>query len=298
MDPVSIRICVVGGSGMLGSYLIPYLRGLGHRVFCFSRKCRDGDDNVLVDTNSDRSLWDALDTCQPSIILNLAALTDLDLCERDPHQAYLCNVGVVEKLSRWVSQNASCHLVQVSTDHNYDKEGPQSELDIKIKNYYGFSKYAGELAAMSVGASVLRTNFFGKSLCAGRHSFSDWSYNALARRDKISVYEDVFFSPLSMISLSECIKRVIYNPISGVFNLGSRKGLSKADFVYKLARVFDFEVDNVSKVLYRDQVCSTPRPFDMRMDSTRFELAYYPEGLPTLEKEINLITGEYSNEGR
>ena len=47
MEPVSIRICVVGGSGMLGSYLIPYLRGLGHRVFCFSRKCRDGDDNVL-----------------------------------------------------------------------------------------------------------------------------------------------------------------------------------------------------------------------------------------------------------
>ena len=43
----SISICVVGGSGMLGSYLIPYLRGLGHRVFCFSRKSRVGDDNVL-----------------------------------------------------------------------------------------------------------------------------------------------------------------------------------------------------------------------------------------------------------
>lgn len=101
-----------------------------------------------------------------------------------------------------------------------------------------------------------------------------------------------------MISLSECIKRVIYNPIPGVFNLGSRKGLSKADFVFKLARVFDFKVDNVTRVLYRDQNCSTPRPFDMRMDSTRFELAYYPDGLPTLEKEINLIIGEYSNEGR
>lgn len=295
---VSSNICVVGGSGMLGSYLIPYLRGIGHRVFCFSRKYHDGDYNVLVNTDSDRSLGDALDICQPSIILNLAALTDVDLCERDPHQAYLCNVGVVERLSRWVTKNSSCHLIQVSTDHNYDEEGPQSELDITIKNYYGFSKYAGELAAISVGATVLRTNFFGKSLCAGRQSFSDWSYNALAKRDKISVFEDIFFSPLSMLSLSKCIERVIHNPISGVFNLGSRKGLSKADFVFKLAHVFDFDTDNVTKVLYRDQNFSTPRPSDMRMDSTRFELAYYPGGLPTLEKEINLIVGEYSNEGR
>lgn len=289
-----IRICVVGGSGMLGSYLIPYLRGLGHRVFCFSRKSRVGDDNVLVNTDSDLSLGDALDTCQPSIILNLAALTDVDLCERDPHQAYLCNVGVVETLSRWVTKNSSCHLVQVSTDHNYDDEGPQSEWDIKIKNYYGFSKYAGELAAMSVGATILRTNFFGKSLCAGRQSISDWSFNALARRDKISVFEDVFFSPLSMQSLSKCIELVISNPIPGLFNLGSRQGLSKADFVFKLADIFNLCTDNLSKVLYRDQKFLTPRPSDMRMDSTKFELAYYVDGLPTLEQEINLIKGDYT----
>lgn len=295
---VSINICVIGGSGMLGSYLIPYLRGLGHRVFCLSRKYRVDDDSVLINPDSDRSLGDALDTCEPSIILNLAALTDVDMCERDPHQAYLSNVSVVERLSRWVTKNSNCHLVQISTDHNYDGEGPKSELDIKIKNYYGLTKYAGELAAMSVGATILRTNFFGKSLCTGRKSFSDWSYNALMKRENISVFEDVFFSPLSMLSLSECIQRVIYNPIAGVFNLGSREGLSKADFVFELADIFDFETDNVSKVLYRDQNLSTPRPSDMRMDSARFEVAYYPDGLPTLQQEINRIMGDYSNERR
>jgi len=30
------------------------------------------------------------------------------------------------------------------------------------------------------------------------------------------------------------------------------------------------------------------------MDSTKFELAYYSDGLPTLEQEINLIKGEYT----
>ena len=295
---LSKNICVVGGSGMLGSFLIPYLRDLGHRVFCLSRKYHVDDDSVLVTSDSDRSLGEALEACEPSIILNLAALTDVDMCERDPHQAYLCNVSVVERLSRWVTKNSSCHLVQISTDHNYDGEGPKSELNIKIKNYYGLTKYAGELAAMSVGATILRTSFFGKSLCAGRKSFSDWSYNALMKRENISVFEDVFFSPLSMLSLSECIQRVICNPIAGVFNLGSREGLSKADFVFKLADIFDFETDNVSKVLYRDQNFSIPRPSDMRMDSTRFEVVYYPDGLPTLEQEISRIVGDYSNERR
>ena len=109
-------------------------------------------------------------------------------------------------------------------------------------------------------------------------------------------YEDVFFSPLSMLSLSECIDRVISNPLSGIFNLGSRKGFSKADFVFKLADIFNFDNVNLSKVLYKEQGFSTPRPFDMRMDSTKFELAFYPDGLPTLEEEINGIAGEYSNE--
>ena len=291
---VSENICVVGGSGMLGTYLIPYLRDQGHRVFCLSRKYHVDDESVLVNPDSDRSLRDALDACEPSIILNLAALTDVDMCEREPHQAYLCNVSVVERLSRWVTKNSNCHLIQISTDHNYDGEGPQSELDIKIKNHYGFSKYAGELAAMSVGASVLRTNFFGKSLCVGRQSFSDWSYNKLVRGENISVFTDVFFSPLSMLSLSKYIELVISNPIPGLFNLGSRRGLSKADFVFKLADIFNLCTDNLSKVLYRDQKFLTPRPSDMRMDSTKFELAYYSDGLPTLEQEINLIKGDYT----
>ena len=281
---------------MLGSYLIPYLKNIGCQVFCFSRKRLQGEYNIQVNTDSDSSLRRALDASQPSIIINLAALTDVDLCEQNPHQAYSSNVSVVERLSQWVKKNPYCHLLQISTDHNYDGEGPQPECNIKIINYYGFSKYAGELAALSVGATVLRTNFFGRSLCPGRYSFSDWSYYALLRGENISVFEDVFFSPLSMLSLSKCIERVISNPIPGIFNLGSRKGLSKADFVFKIAAVFNFDNGNVSKVLYREQNFPTPRPTDMRMDSTKFELAYYSDGLPTLDEEINGIVGEYSNE--
>jgi len=290
------KICVIGGSGLLGSYLIPYLRTRGYSVLCFSRKRLDGDKNVQVNFELDSCLGRALDACQPSIIINLAALTDVDLCERYPHQAYCSNVSVVERLSCWLKDNHKCHLIQISTDHNYDGKGPQTEPNIKIINHYGFSKYAGELVALSVGATVLRTNFFGRSLSPGRQSFSDWSYYALEKGKNISVFEDVFFSPLSMLSLSKCIERVISNPAPGVFNLGSQKGLSKADFVYKLAEVFKFDNLNISRVLYKEQDFSTPRPFDMRMDSTKFELAFYPDGLPTLEEEINSIAGEYAHE--
>ena len=64
------------------------------------------------------------------------------------------------------------HLIHISTDQIYDDSRPSIEADINIQNVYSFSKYAADLCVSSVSSTVLRTNFFGKSLCANRVSFS------------------------------------------------------------------------------------------------------------------------------
>ena len=66
-----------------------------------------------------------------------------------------------------------------------------------LTNYYSFSKYAAELA-LRVNSTILRTNFFGKSMCEQRSSFTDWVYHSAINKQNIVLFSDVFFSPLSM----------------------------------------------------------------------------------------------------
>jgi dTDP-4-dehydrorhamnose reductase len=49
-------------------------------------------------------------------------------------------------------------------------------------------------------------------------------------REPFTGLDDVLFSPLSMATLVRMLPRMLASPRSGVFNLGSRDGMSKAAF--------------------------------------------------------------------
>ena len=219
----------------MGSRLIPHLLTSGHEVIRHSRK---GNVEMCTDLTDTVQATAALDDAAPEIIVNLAACTSVDECERNPQLAYLANVRIVENLVTWMrKRRGNCHLVHISTDQVYDDVGSHKEENVTLTNYYGFSKYAGELVAASVSSTILRTNFFGPSQCQGRLSLSDWLVQSLTKGDPITVFEDVRFSPLSLQRLVELVELVSVNRQQGIFNLGSKDGMSKADFAFILAEV-------------------------------------------------------------
>lgn len=289
-------ICVIGGTGLLGAALVPALEKLDHNVVCLSRTLSD-EKHYQVDYLSASAVEISLDKLKPSFIINLAALTNVDECERNPHDAYLSNVRVVEILSSWIKKNQDSHLIQISTDQIYDGSGPHDENSVRILNYYGLSKYSGELAASNIPSTILRTNFFGRSKSKNRESFSDWIFRSLTNKDKIEAFIDVQFSPLSINNLVHYITRVVNQPVTGTFNLGSREGFSKADFIYFFAKSLNLNSENVSSIVMKEKKLIANRPTDMRMDCSKFELAYNCS-MPTLEDQIVSITGDYIYEAR
>lgn len=227
-----------------------------------------------------------LDAVRPDFVINLVAATNVDRCEERPDEAYRLNVRSVETLSGWLKRGQTCHLIHVSTDQVYEGEGPHREDDVNIVNVYALSKYAGELAALAAGATVLRSNFFGPSMLAGRSSFSDWIIARLRAGEAFTAFDDVAFTPLSMATLGAAIARVIEMPAPGVFNLGSRHGMSKAEFAFALARHFGLDASPIRPGSHSAVKLRARRPLDMRMDSTLFEQTF---GfiLPGTEREIS-----------
>lgn len=286
------RLLVLGAGGMLGAEILsknhfPNWETIGHG--------RDTNMKARADLINAAETITMLDAFQPDALINLVALTNVDHCESFPNDAYISNVKTLENIVSWLKRaKKPVHLVHISTDQIYDGIGPHREDNVSLRNYYAFSKYAAELVATSVKATVLRTNFFGKSKCSKRNSLSDWIYTELKSGRPIDVFDDVMFSPLSMGTLCNMINTVLENKIKGIYNLGSNNGMSKADFAYALANTLGLNL----KLLHRCSInkathLKSYRPKDMRLDVSLFE-ERLETNLPTLADEIRKSAEEYA----
>jgi dTDP-4-dehydrorhamnose reductase len=285
------KIFVTGATGLLGSSLVPYLKKCGYHVVTHARSTQA---DYRFDLSDRIALHQLLNQIEPSVIINLAGLTNVELCETNVNLAYASNTRTVEHLVQWIlNTGAECHLVQISTDHLYDGAGLHTEDDISITNNYAFSKYAGELAANRLPGTILRTNFVGRSQVSYRQSLTDWVYSSLTNAKNVQVLSDIYFSPLSITTLIEMIELVVQQKPVGVYNLGSHNGMSKADFDFGFAESLNLPTKHMTRIDSSQALFfKAYRPKDMRMDCSRIEQVLGVT-LPDLQDLIQQMAEEY-----
>jgi dTDP-4-dehydrorhamnose reductase len=288
-----IKILVTGGTGMLGRSLCKYLAKVNFDVVVHGFQ---NEADIMIDLLDSLAVHEALDRIQPDVIINLVCLSDVDRNEKDQNLAYQLNVKTIENIVSWVKLRAAkTNLIQISTDHVYDSEGINKEHNVVFRNVYAATKYCAERVALDANAAVLRTNFFGKSEIEHRLSFSDWIEVQLEEKLPVKLFGDVYFSPLSLETLVKMIAHVIKNFKSGIYNLGSRDGLSKAEFAHTLAKYSGKNRLVSTEISVDDIGFSAVRPKGMLMDVSKFEKTF-DISLPTLDAEIKThLEGEKDN---
>jgi len=288
------KLLILGAGGLLGSELMSNP--------CFSDwnvmgQARSPEGMGRNDFSIQNEVFTLLNAAAPDAILNLIGLTDVDRCEAFPNEAYVSNVKTLENVVGWIkTRDKPVYLVHISTDQVYDGTGPHYEKEVILRNYYAFSKYAAELVAGSVPSVILRTNFFGRSKSDKRRSLTDWLFHSLRDGREIQVFEDVLFSPLSMSTLAEMMAVALQKRITGIYNLGSHDGMSKADFAFHFAHLLNMRAGLMSRTTTQKvDFLKTYRPKDMRLDVGAFEQAADVK-LPSLIVELENVTREYQNE--
>ena len=285
-----MQVLITGGSGMLGATLAPFLWACGHDVIVHGRSNWCDMQCDLTDRQATLTL---VAEAKPQCIVNLIAMTNVDQCERAPHDAYLLNVKTVENLAASLREQPDVRLIHISTDQVYDAAGPNSEDNIRLNNTYALTKYAGEIAAIAASATILRTNFFGPSRLIGRVSFSDWLLRCLQEKTPFTGFSDVIINPLSMNTLGAMIDIVMRHPAVGIFNLGSSTSLSKANFAIEIANLFGLSTANMTCGSVDAQALYAYRPKDMSMNCSKFEETFGTK-LPTLQYEIQTLKKDFS----
>lgn len=278
-----MKILVFGSRGLLGHHLVPFLQKKGHEVLVSPPRTQERPDWSVPS-----AFEELCDSVQPEAILNLAALTSVDRCEESPLEAFQLNVDLPRLMGQWQQKKApKTWLVHLSTDMVYDHHGDNPEERIRLINTYALTKRAGELALGEGRRLILRTNFFGRSQHSQRKSFSDWIWTAIKKKEPLVLFEDIHFSPLSLETLSEAMARAFEAPQSGLFNLGSRDGLSKAQFAIELAKQWDHDILKQARLgSSHESSLAAPRPREMKMNVELFEKTFDFK-LPSLREEIH-----------
>jgi len=286
-----MKVCVLGASGFLGSRMVERFKSSRINLITFSSHDADA-------TNYDE-LSEFLSSHGPSVIINLIALTNVDLCEQREDLARKLNVGVVENITNWIEMNHmldKVHLIHISSDQVYSGVGPHAEDCASPINIYGKTKLESEKVAQRVSSTVFRTNFFGRSNLIPERGLADWLYKASFAQKKINVFNDIKFNPVFIDTLIGTLFGACNLKIHGIYNFGSRNAISKAEFANLLYNELKFDTSILNSCSCRDaEILTAKRPHDMTVDCTKFELNF-GWNLPDIKMEIKRLAGEYKND--
>ncbi len=267
-----MKILIFGGSGLLGSALRSYFLKNKYNVFTTSNRNKA---DFLINKLSKEKFKKIIQKIRPNIIINCIALTDVDKCEKKISSSILLNANIVNLIISSIQEvKLKSHFIQISTDHVYDKSPSQKknfEDDVSLTNIYSITKYLGEKISINYNKStVLRTNFFGKSLIKSKISYSDWIIKNLKNNKKFEVPGNVYFSPVNLKYIGFIINKIIKKKIYGTYNLGSSNALSKYEFAKKIAKLKKLKVNLIKK---RKNNFANNRPTGMAMSSRKIEKA-------------------------
>ena len=200
------KIIITGSSGKLGNHLVNSLSN-DFKIFNFGRKKRK------FDLTKKKKFENYILQIKPDFIINCAAITDIETCEFKKKHTEKVNVGIVKNLIDTKNRfNLSFKLIQISTDQMYDSsnviKNHENQKSV-INNNYTRQKLEAEKIALEEKSIILRTNFFGFSKIQNNKTFTDWLYFEALKNSKLTLFKDVKFNPLSLITLCKIIKKII-----------------------------------------------------------------------------------------
>lgn len=232
------KILITGVSGALGGNLAFYYKDRNDVAGVFRNNLftMQGVKTIQTDLTISKDVERMFEGLRPDVVIHCAALIDMDFCENFPDAAYSHNVLATQNIMNALKR-AETMLVFISTDYVYDDVGEHKEDDLpKPVNEYGRSKLMAEKIALNHKNSlVLRTTFFGLSI-GEKKTYVEKAVANLKQGQKVKGFQDAFSSPIYIGDLSRIIELAVDKGIRGVFNVGSRDGLSKYELLRRISR--------------------------------------------------------------
>jgi dTDP-4-dehydrorhamnose reductase len=290
------KIIVTGGSGFFG---INWFCKTSNKYINYLVKNKTSfkinkKNTVTVDLSKKIKIEKIIKDIKPDFIIHAAAKTNLDISKKK---------SIIEKKIQFkitknivdICKKKKIPLIFISSDQLYDGKNKSKYLEkdsLNPINWYAESKRECEnLIKKLKKSTIIRTNFFGWAPVV-RKSFSDFIiFNS--QNKKISLYDNIFYTPIVINQLVNIISIIIDKEIYGVFNVTSREKISKFDFGLKVKKIFKLR-HKILKTKYVNIESKTQRPLNMSLSNRKIEKRLALK-IPSLNSQIKELYKEYKN---
>ena len=259
----SKRIFITGIAGQLGSTLNKYLSG-------YFNILNNQENFYKVDVTDRSDLKYFFKELSPDYIINCAALTNVDFCEKNKSNSYKVNVDGIKNIISCTKNDTK--IIHISTDYVFSgNRNVYIESDIPNPiSYYGKHKLESEniLRSSNRDYLIIRPSvIFGNT----GNNFYVWVRDSLKNNQKISVVTDQISNPTWSWSLSEAIYKSILSNVSGLFHFGGEEIISRYDFAIKIAKVHGFNSDRIIPIKTSDLNQKAKRPLYSGLSNSKIK---------------------------
>ncbi len=212
---------------------------------------------------------------QPDVIINCAAATNVDGCEKDWDFAYKLNAIGPRNLAI-AATNVDAKLIHVSTDYVFpgNESSPITEFDEPGPiSAYGKTKYEGEKFVQQFAKKwfIVRTAW----LYGDGKNFVKTMLSLAETHDELSVVCDQLGSPTSAKELAKVIHHLEPSENYGIFHATCEGDTNWADFTKEIFRLkgIDCKVNRVTSEEYKQMnPASADRPHYSILDNYMLRL--------------------------
>lgn len=297
------KILITGSNGLLGQKLVYnlkqrkdvelYATAIGENRLID----KSGYSFLSLDITDRNNVNKVIENVGPDVIINTAAMTNVDACEINKEACWKINVDAVNYLVE-ASLKFNSHFIHLSTDFVFDGEsGPYSEKDIPNPlHYYAESKLAAEkiIQKKSNNWAVLRTIIiYGITDNMSRSNLVLWSKGEIEKGNTIRVVNDQYRSPTLAEDLAEGCIAVADKNAQGIYHLSGPETNSILELVYKVAEYYNLDKSKIIPVTSAslNQPAKRPLKTGFIIEKAKTDLNFNPmnfdEGIKFLEQQMN-----------
>lgn len=299
-------ILVTGSNGLLGQKIVYKLLQRSDVNLIAASK---GENRLIekkgyaylnLNISKFEEVKNAIEKYQPGVIINTAAMTNVDACETQREECWAANVIAVENFVKVLESQSSklkAHFIHLSTDFVFDGEaGPyKEEAQPNPLSYYALSKYESEkvLQKSNISWAILRTIIvYGIVDNMSRSNVVLWAKNALEKGQPIKVVDDQFRAPTLAEDLAGACISAADKRAKGIFHVSGKDMMSILELVYRVADFWKLDKSIVQPIKSDtlNQAAKRPPRTGFILDKAYRELDYKPhsfeEGLKILDEQL------------
>ncbi len=246
-----MKLLVFGGNGFVGSNIAALALRKGWEVSVASRstkKLLEGLDMHTVDITDFIALEGLIDSFAPNVVVNAAAIANIDYAEFHQETAYKVNTLGAINIAR-ICADKKIKYIFLSTDAVFNgRSGSYTEEDaVAPLNYYGQTKAEAEKSILREYPEgvVLRVSLIlGYPLDSG-NSFVAGLEKKLMAGERITAPTAIIRTPIDVRTLANVILEISSSEFEGIFHIGCTEPVNRLRLTQMLAEKLGYPTEKI-----------------------------------------------------